>query len=562
MNVGRKWTWVIGAVIGLGVGTHARAQGLSADVTNRELPIVLPQTTAASPTFEITLDQAVQRALENNLDIAVERLNPATVDFTIASIEGNYRPTVVSTIGQNNQVQLPTNQLTGGTSVKLDQTTYNFGVTQNMPWKGGNFVVNWNNRRQDTSNLFNTSYNPQYNSTFQAVFTQPLLLRNFSTDATRTQLRVTLINREISEVQLRATITTTLANVRNAYWDLVFVGQAVDVAKRSLELAQKLVEDNRVRVEVGTMAQIDVVQAEAEAANRRLALAQVEAQAKTAQLALKRLIVNGTNDPMWPASLNPLDRPSPRGDPIDIDAAIRNALASRTDIDISRRTLDSNNINLNQLRNQTLPTLNLVGTYSLQGIGGMRFQRDAGLGTPITGTIPGGFLDALQLIGNRDYPNWNLQVQLSYPIGTSTADAQYARGRINLQQNRAEIKALELQIATEVSNAAVQVQSTVTQVEASRAARELAQARLEAEESKFEVGLSTNFFVVQAQRDLADAQINELRALLDHEKALVDFERLQQTSSSGPGITIVNTGGAGNVGTGGTGGTGGTQGNQ
>jgi outer membrane protein len=492
-------------------------------------------------TVPLTLDQAVARALEQNLDIAVERLNPLTIDLSLAQIRSAYRPTATSAFGQNNHVSLPTSQLAGGQRVQNETITYNFGVGQSVPLTGGSFSLSWNNRRQESlGNILNT-FSPQYNTTLTASFTQPLL-RNFRTDSTRSQLKVTQINRDISEVQLRATITNTVSNVRNAYWDMVFAVQAVDVATRSLALAEKLVEDNRMRVEIGTMAPIDIVQAQAEAATRRQALAQVEATARTAELALKRLIVAGTSDELWNARLNPVDRPGFSPEQIDVEAALRAALDRRTDVATARRQQEINDTNLRLLANQKLPTADLVATYGLQGIGGTRYIRTAGIGGDVSAVVPGGYVDALSLLRQRDYPTWNVQLQFSYPIGTSAADANYARARLQIQQTEAQLRQLELRVATEVTNAALQVQSNLKRVDAAIAARELAGRRLEAEQSKFDVGMSTNFFVVQAQRDLADAQNSELRAMLDYRKSLVDFERVQETSLSGAGISVVSGG--------------------
>ena len=411
--------------------------------------------------------------------------------------------------------------------------------------------MNWNNRKLDSSSSFNT-FNPQYSSTLTGLFIQPLL-RNRSTDANRTDLLLARIDRDIADVQLRGTITNTLADVRNAYWDLVYTLQAVEVAGQSLQLAEKLVEDNQVRVEVGTMAAIDVVQAEAEAATRRQTVAQVEATWRTAELALKQLIVSGTDDPLWRARLDPTDRPSFNVAPVDIEAAVRRALDQRTDLVQTRKDLEITDTNLRFLRNQSLPGADFQASYGLQGIGGTRFIREGGLGSPILQTIPGGYNDALNAITNRDFPQWNLQVVLSYPVGTSAADANYARARVQRNQSLAQIRALELQVATEVTNAALQLESNVKRLDAATAARELAERRLEAEQSKFEVGISTNFFVVQAQRDLADAQGIELRALADYQKSIVEFERVQEAGGGNGG------GGVGGGGNGGGGAGGGVQ---
>ena len=159
---------------------------------------------------------------------------------------------------------------------------------------------------------------------------QPLL-RGFKTDSTRQQLQVTKLNRDVSDVQLTSTITNTLSNVRNAYWDYVFAVQSVEVARQSLDLANKLVEDNQTRVQIGTMAPIDVVQAQAQAATAVQNLVAAQATQRTAELALKRLIVNGTQDPNWNATIDPVDRPDFRpetdrhrgGDPARAEPAHR-----------------------------------------------------------------------------------------------------------------------------------------------------------------------------------------------------------------------------------------------
>jgi outer membrane protein len=507
-------------------------------------------TPAPRPVRELRMMDAVELTLQKNLDISVERLNPQSIDLQIAQFKNSYLPIASSNIGQRSIFQLPRDQLQGGRRVSIATTTYNAGLTQNMPWYGGNFSLNWNNNKQDSSSSFIT-FNPQFVTSLTAQYTQPLL-RGLFIDQTRQQLQVTQINREIAEENVRATITATLANVRNAYWDLVFALSAVDVAQRAVQLADKLVEDNKVRVEVGTLAPLDIVQAEAEAANRRQALAAAEATLQTAELALKRFIVSGTDDPLWRQELRPVDLPSLEAPAIDIEGAVRRALERRTDLINARRNLQSSDVSLRFFKSQTLPDVDLVATYGAQGIGGTSISR-SGLGGDILSTIPGGYGDALRLLTNRDYPTWNVQLNVNYNLFGSAAEAQHARARVQRNQTQARLRALELQIATEVTNAALTVQSNLKRVEAARAARELAEKRLEAEQSRFEVGMSTNFFVVAAQRDLRDAQNTELRAMADYRKSLVTFERAQEAPAGGGGGTF---GGGGNGGAGGAGGGG------
>ncbi len=181
---------------------------------------------------ELTLDDAVKRALERNLDIAVERLNPQTYDFALASLQANYRPVFNSNYGMRSATSFTRSQTAGGDILITDTFTGNNGILQNVKWGGGSFAVAFNNNRQAQSDLFATR-NPAISSNLNFVYVQPVL-RNFRIDGTRTQLKVTQINQQISESQLRATIVRTVANTRNAYWDYVFTIQAAEVAERSL----------------------------------------------------------------------------------------------------------------------------------------------------------------------------------------------------------------------------------------------------------------------------------------------------------------------------------------
>jgi outer membrane protein TolC len=508
------------------------------------------QTTPAGPVLPLSLDEAVKLALDRNLDIAVQRLNPQTFDYSLAALYSVYKPALTSQVSTQSVVNPAANTLqgvpVGQLGISQATTIGNAGLTQNIRWGGGGYVVTLNNNKQ-TTNSTTSTLNPAFNTSYSAQYTQPLL-RGFKIDTTRQQLVVTRLNQEISETQLQASIINTLSNVRNAYWDYVFALQAVDVAKQSLDLATKLVQDNQTRVEVGTMAPIDVVQAQSEAATRRQTLVSAEATRRTTELALKRLIVSGTEDPTWIATLDPSDRPEFRPEAIDVAGAVSRALSGRTDLAIAKKNLESNNVTYKLLRNQTLPQVDFVGRYGIVGRGGTQITRNGTGLTPgqtgILNTIPGGFGDAFNTMFANDYPTWTAQVNVSYPIGKSQAEANVARAKIQQEQVTAQLKQIELQIATDVTNAAITAQTNGEAVQAAQAARELAQKKLEAEQSKFEVGMSTNYFVVQAQRDLRDAQISELRAVLNYRKALVEYERLQQTTLQTLGITVLNAAGA------------------
>lgn len=499
-------------------------------------PTGQPAVMAIGPTVSLSADDAVTRALERNLDIQVQRLEPQLLDLQVAGLWSVYRPTLTSSLFTQSQTQLPSDQLAGGVGasanqITSDSTQWNGGVLQNLRWGGGQLLANFNNTRLETSQS-TALRNPAFTSNFQAQYTQPLL-RNFRTDQTRSSLLITRLQQQITDLNLRSTLTITEASVRNAYWDLVFAIENVEAARRSLELSTKLVQDNRSRVEIGTMAPIDIVQAQAEEATRRQTFVTAEATRRTNELALKRLIVGGADDDLWNAVIEPTDRPSPVAEPLDLEGAVRNALANRADIAVAQRSLEQNQIAMTNLRNQTLPDLNLIANYNLQGRGGPVLVRQQGaIGGAVTSTVPGGYVDALRTLGNFAAPTWSVRVNFNYPIGQSQQEANYARARVQVSQTQAQVRQAELIIATEVTNAALTVQNSLEAVQASAVARELSEQRLAAAQSKFEVGMATNFEVVQAQRDLADARTTELRNILNYRKALVDFERSQLAGTS------------------------------
>ena len=220
-----------------------------------------------------------------------------------------------------------------------------------------------------------------------------------------------------------------------------------------------------------------------------------------------------------------------------------------------------NDVTLKFLQDQLKPQADVVGTYGMVGLGGSQLtypEGATGVNRIPTGSIPGGYLDALNTMFGRGCPStntaanaftcnprWTVQLNFSYPLGVSTQKANVARARVQLNQIQAQTRQVELQIATDVTNAAVTVQSNGERVQAAQAARELAQKTMEAEQSKFEVGMSTNYNVILTQRDLATAQNNELQAILNYRKSLVELERLQQTTLSNLGITILSPAGGG-----------------
>lgn len=503
-----------------------------------------PQSRTAVPpggTLNLSLDEAVQRALENNAEIAVERYNPELSAQSVISSEGYYDPYLFANLSKTSTDTKGTNAFAGGTAVNTKTDLWNFGL--GLPIKtGANFTLGFNNNKRDTNNSFST-YNPVYNSSLNVGLTQPLL-KNFKIDSPRNQLRLAKKSREITDVQFRQTIINTVATVKGLYYELIYSIDNLAAAQKSLELAKKLLDENEIRVKVGTMAPLDVVSAQSEVASREEGVIVADNALSEAEDNLKRTLFPLNDPAMWSTRIVPSDRPSAEPVPVNIDAAVRNALDSRTDVIAARKSLERSGYNVEYTRNQLLPQMDLVANYGGSGAGGTQLIRDE-LGGPVVGTVPGGYGDAVSEVFGADYPTWSVGVNLSYSIPNRSAKAGAAYAKLSQDQALASFRRLELQVAAEVRTAARGVESGFKRVASTQAARRLAAQRLDAESKKFDAGMSTNFLVTQAQRDLATAEVNDLRAISDYRKSVINFQRVQEAGVSGTGAVAILAGGSG-----------------
>jgi outer membrane protein TolC len=394
--------------------------------------------------------------------------------------------------------------------------------------------VDFLNLKTDTNNVF-ASFNPTYDSSFTASLTQPLL-RDFSIDRPREQIIVARRNHEISDVQFRQVVVNTVAGVKQIYYDFIFALDNLEAQRKSLALAQKLLDENQIKVRVGTMAPLDVVAAESEVASREEGVITAEAAVADAEDIMKKVIFPANDPDVWSLQIVPKDRPSAEPLAVDIPKAIDNALANRTDVVAARKTLENADTVVRFAKNQTLPALDLVASYGGAGVGGTQLIRD-GLGGPVIDTVPGGYGDATSAVFGGDFPTWSVGFNISYPILNRQAGATSARARIGRDQAQAALRRLELAVAADVRSAGRAVDTNFKRVASTRAARVLQERRLDAEEKRFAAGMSTNFLVTQAQRDLALAEVSELRATADFRKSAVEFERVQE---AGGGVSFVS----------------------
>jgi outer membrane protein TolC len=491
-----------------------------------------PASAPEGPVRHLTIDEAVRLALEQNLALRVDRITPEIEDQNVLEARTAWAPTLNGNLFYNNTDTPPDSFLAGSEdTLQTSFTSGSVGVGQLLPW-GADYSVGWDARRGTSNSVF-TSFNPTLRSNLDLSYTQPLL-RNRAIDSPRRQLVISRRNRQISDEDLRAAVVSTVRSVKNAYWDLKATVANLDVQRQSLELAQQTLRDNRTRVEVGTMAPIDIVEAEAEVARNQEGVITAQAAIKTAEDRLRTLIFDPSTPQYWQLRLDPIDPPQMEQVPIDVEAAVRSALDRRTDLKRAKLQLQNVESNLEFYRNQTLPQVNLQVDYGATGLGGTQYEREPGFPPgPVIREINRGFGTVLGDVFTSEYPSWQFGVVVSYPIGRSAAHTSYTRTQLQLNQGKLQLQDLELQIGTQVREIARQVNTNAERVAATRATRTLAERRLEAEQKKFSVGTSTSFLVFQAQRDLSDARVNELRALLDYNRSLANFEAVQETAIGG-----------------------------
>lgn len=471
----------------------------------------------------LSLEDCILKAMRDNLNVAVEVLSPELADTSVSLARERFLPSL--SFGYNLQ---STNSpsfsfIEADETITSDYYDYAARLSQIIP-TGGNFSITLSSYKSESNQKFQ-SVNPRFGSTLRFSFSQPLL-KNFGFKINRSEIIIAKNNREMSENQFKTVLMDTVYEVESAYWNLVYSREDLEVKKQSLELARDLLNKNKREVEVGTLAPIEILSAESEVATREADILQAEAMISNNEDQLKTVINLTDGEEGVDIEILPLDKPTFIRREVSFEEALATALQKRPDLQATQVDIESKELNLSYAKNQLLPDLSLNASYWSPGISGTQLIYDPNdpFGPPIM-TIPGGSSEALKDALGLKYENWTVNLTLSIPLNTFLSRAQQAQARIDFEQTTLRLKNQKQQVLLEIRNAVRAVETDYKRVQAYRAARELAEKKLEAEEKKLKVGLTTNYVVLQYQRDLADAKSAELRAIIDYNLALAQLDR-------------------------------------
>ena len=467
----------------------------------------------------LTLEEAVEIALRQNLGLSIQRYTRNRARLGIAQTLGVYDVLASASGFAQDEVSPPTSDL-AASELNFQQLT--FGFDQLFP-TGGVLSLDWVNFRRE-QNLAFSRFNPEYNSDLAFSFNQPLL-RGFGRLATERDLLVARNRSQASREDFENQLVLTVQDVIDAYWNLVGARQQLIVAEESMKLARELHDRNRIQVEVGTMAPLELVQSEAAIAEREEGIITAQSALGDAEDILRRLL-NLPEGELWSTEIRPATDPAIQHTPIDVAAAIQTALAERPELRGVQLDIEQARIESEFARNSERPTLDLNVSYGFEGAGGNVIVRDPdNPNNPPVVVSTGNFGDAFNQVSGLDFDGWTAQLTFGLPLQNRSARALRAIADLDLQRAQTSLEDARNAIITEVRGAARRVETAAKQIEAANASRVFQERNLDAERKRYENGMSTSFQITQIQEDLTEARSREVNSIVNYRIALAEYQR-------------------------------------
>jgi HAE1 family hydrophobic/amphiphilic exporter-1 len=466
--------------------------------------------------LRLSLGDAIRATAENNLGIQLQYYDYRMSNESLTTQYGYYDWLATGRLALASDVAASSSTFSSGATRR---TVANVGIAQNLP-TGGNYGFNFGNSRTSTSN-FGTIINPSYNSDFGFSFNQPLL-RNFGVDVTNRNILIARNTLGINRELFRTVLINTASSVEQAYLDLVYARQFVDVVRESVFLARDQSRITQIRIDVGASAPLDILQPRVQIATSEESLIVAVADVRSAEDRLRALMNLPPGD--WNRPIIPTDTVGYTPTTINVEEAVARAYDLRPEVKENELATETKKVQYLFARNQVLPQLDLDVAYGAAGVAGNALATNPFTGEP-TGLRSTNYPHAINQIISGDFPSWTVGFNVGVPLLNIGARAEKRRAQLDLERSQTQQAQTRQSIAVEVRTAVRAIDTAAKSITASRTAREAAEQNLDAERKRYENGMTTNFQVLQIQQQLSDARARELQALVGYNKAVAEYHR-------------------------------------
>jgi outer membrane protein TolC len=481
-----------------------------------------PKIESNANSMILSLKDAIIRTLSNNVSIAVESFDSKVKKESILDSLSEFDVTLDIELSTGRKTQQLASAFSSPNRMENDSDNWDLSLSQKLV-SGANYQFDFTNNRNKT-NSKTAGLNPSYNSEFELHLTQPLL-KNFGTSINKRNINIAKNEVDISDYDFKTKVIDVISDVESTYWDYVLNLKDLEVKQKSLDRAKDLERRVKIQVFVGTMAPIETLQAESEVASREEFLLSAKDAIEDNQDKLKNILNIDFSSPEGLLNIHPSSKADIFVKNVDFNETVKIALSSRADYLGKQKELENKDILVKYQENQIYPSIDLVGSLGVNGLSGDAVAITSGTfqGKSAYG---GGYGTALTDSLSTNYYDWELGVKFSYPLGNRSAKSKLSASRLEKAKLILDIKNLEKQIILEVRESVRQLQTDTKRIKAASIAKKLAEEKLKAEEKKFEVGLSTSFNVLEFQEDLAQAQSNEIKTIIDYKQSRIRFRKI------------------------------------
>jgi outer membrane protein len=473
------------------------------------------------PVRSLSLQDCISEALQHNFDVQVARYSPEISSYNLWAAYGGYDP-IFNVSGQHaysvtpssltqNQLQYPASE--------ANVDSFDSGFNGVLPW-GFQYNLSGNvsqNTGISASPAGTNSYESA-NGSIGLTMTQPLL-KNFWIDNTRLQIKAARNNLKYSEQGLRSQLITSVTAIENAYYELIYARENLTVQQEALTLAETQLDQDRQRMEIGTLAQLSVEQDQSQVAQNQANVITAQFTLDSDENALKNLITDDYK--LWNAiNLMPSEPLAATKQFYDLQDSWNKGMTLRPDLLQAQITLEQQGIQLKFDRNQLFPELDVTGSYGYNGAGAV-------------------YNDVFSQYRNQDSPFYTYGGKMTIPLANTQARNALKADKVTERQDLLKLKQIEQNILVEIDNAVKQAESDYESVEATRQARIYAEAALDAEQKTYAVGKATTFEVLTYQNNLTTARGQEIRALANYEEALANLAQQEGSTLQRRNIDLV-----------------------